>query len=144
MAQKTAQAASAKWLQGLSGAQTEMQAGVAAVTVSPGQQAAAKVQKWQNSLNDPNTVAKWVRNVTAGGNLQAWQASMNNYGISRAIQGAQQKQDKYTTAMESVLPFVYQLAQTVKAMDDSTPAARDARMLAFTRGMRQYKRPATS
>jgi hypothetical protein len=143
MATKTADQASAKWLANLSSSQSEMQAGVAAVTQAPGALAAAKVQKWQNALNDPATVAKWVRNVQAGGSLSAWQAAMENYGISRAIQGAQQKQAKYTNAMSSVLPYIYTLRQQVRSMDDSTPAAREARMLAFVRGMRQYKRPAT-
>lgn len=142
MAQKTAEQASAKWLQGISAAQSEMQAGVQAVTVAPGAAAAAKVQKWQNALNDPNTVQKWVRNVTAGGALGPWQAAMENYGIARAIQGAQQKQQKYTNAMNSVLPFIYNLRQQVRQLDDSTPAAREQRMLTFVRGMRQYKRPA--
>ena len=144
MATKTAEQASAKWLQNLSASQSEMQAGVQATTVSPGQLAAAKVQKWQNALNDPATVAKWVRNVQAGGSLSAWQAAMENYGISRAIQGAQQKQAKYTNAMNSVLPFIYTLRAQVRQMDDTTPAAREQRMLTFVRGMRQYKRPNTT
>ena len=144
MATKTAEQASAKWLQNISQSQAEMQAGVQATTVSPGQAAAAKVQKWQNALSDPATVQKWVRNVQAGGSLAQWQAAMESYGISRAIQGAQQKQAKFTNAMNSLLPFVYNLRTQVRQMDDSTPAAREQRMLAFTRGMRNYKRPANS
>lgn len=142
MATKTAEQVSQKWLQNISQAQAEMQAGVQATTVAPGQAAAAKVQKWQNSLSNPATVAKWVRNVQAGGSLSAWQQSMENYGIARAIQGAQQKQAKYTNSMNSLLPFIYNLRTQVRTMDDSTPAAREQRMLAFTRGMTAYKRPA--
>lgn len=143
MAQKTADQVSAKWLQNLSASQSEMQAGVQAVTVAPGQAAAAKMQKWINALNDPATQAKWQRNVQIGGALGPWQQAMESYGISRAIQGAQQKQAKYTNAMGPVLQYVYNLRAQVKQMDDSTPAAREQRMLTFVRGMRQYKRPTT-
>lgn len=144
MATKTAEQVSQKWLTNFSASQTEMQNGVAAVTIAPGQAAAAKFQKWINALNDPNVQAKWKRNVQIGGALGPWQAAMNNYGIARAIQGAQQKQAKYTNAMESLLPYIYQLRQQVRQMDDSTTVAREARMIAFIRGMRNYQRPATT
>lgn len=143
MAQKSPDQVQQKWLNNLTAAQSEMQAGVQATTIDPGRAAAAKVQKWQNSLSNPQTVQKWVRNVTAGGNLAAWQASMENYGIQRAVQGAQQKQGKYGAAMASLLPYIAQGQNQIKSMDDSTPAARDQRMLAWAAYMRQYKRPAT-
>jgi hypothetical protein len=142
MSTKTAEQVSTKWLNNFSQSQSEMQAGVAAVTVGPGVLAAQKLQKWINALNDPSTQQKWQRNVAIGGALGPWQDAMNTYGISRAIQGAQQKQAKYTNAMNSLLPFIYQLRSSVRSMDDSTPAAREQRMIAFVRGMRQYKRPA--
>ena len=144
MATKTADQVSAKWLTGISNSQAEMQAGVAAVTVSPGQAAAAKKQKWINALMDPNVQAKWARNVQIGGALQPWQNAMNTYGISRAIQGASQKQSKYTAAMGPLLDYEYALRSQIRAMDDSTPAARDQRMLAWVAGMRKYQRPATA
>lgn len=143
MATKSVDQITSKWLNNLTGAQSEMQAGVQATTIDPGRAAAAKVQKWQNALSNPATIQKWVRNVTAGGNLAAWQAAMENYGIARAVQGAQQKQSKYTAAMTSLMPYIEQGRSQIRTMDDSTPAARDQRMLAWSAYMRNYKRPAS-
>lgn len=140
MAHGTASDVSQKWLTNLSNATAEMTAGVGRVQVAPGQAAAQKQQKWVNALMDPQIQAKWARNVSSV-SLQAWQAAMTNYGINRVAQGAQAKQAKFTNAMNSLLPFIDQLAATVKAMPDNTPADREARMLAMVRGMRTYQRP---
>lgn len=142
MAHGSAAEVRAKWLTNLSNATTEMQAGVARLTVAPGQAAAAKKQKWVNALMDTNIQDKWARN-TASVSLQAWQQTMNDYGINRVSQGAQAKAAKFEAAMNSLLPFIDRLAQTVRAMPDNTPADREARMLAQVRGMRGYQRPAS-
>jgi molecular chaperone GrpE (heat shock protein) len=131
-----------KWLTNLSNATAEMTAGVARVTVAPGQAAASKKQKWINALMDTTIQDKWARNVQSV-TLQQWQAAMNNYGINRVSQGAQAKAAKFQAAMASLLPFIDQLAATVNAMPDNTPADREARMLAMVRGMRTYQRPSS-
>lgn len=142
MAHGTPAEVSQKWLTNLSNATAEMTAGVARVTVAPGQSAAAKKQKWVNALMDTNTQDKWARNVSSV-TLQQWQAAMNNYGINRVSQGAQAKQAKFQAAVSSLLPFIDQLAATVRAMPDNTPADREQRMLAMVRGMRTYQRPSS-
>jgi hypothetical protein len=143
MAHGSASDVTAKWLQRIGAAQAEMSAGVDRVTQAPGDLAAAKKQKWVNALMTTAVQDKWARNVRAGGALEPWRASMKNYGISRAIEGAQAKQAKFEQAMNSLLPFVDNLRTTVRAMDDSTPAAREQRMLAWVRGMRNYQRPSS-
>lgn len=140
MAHGSASDVSNKWLANLSNATAEMTAGVARVTVAPGQAAASKKQKWVNALMDTQTQDKWARNVSSV-TLQQWQAAMNNYGINRVSQGAQAKQAKFQAAMASLLPFIDQLQATVRAMPDNTPADREQRMLAMVRGMRTYQRP---
>lgn len=131
-----------KWLTNIQNATTEMQAGVARLTVAPGQAAAAKQQKWINALMDQATQAKWARNV-ASVSLQSWQTAMNDYGINRVSQGAQAKQAKFQTAMDSLLPFIDRVQASVKAMPDNTPADREQRALAMMRGMRAYQRPSS-
>jgi len=142
MAHGTPAEVQAKWLTNLSNSTAEMTAGVARVSVAPGQAAAAKKQKWVNALMDTQTQDKWARNVSSV-SLQSWQAAMNNYGINRVSQGAQAKAAKYQSAMNSLLPFIDSLAATVKAMPDNTPADREQRMLAMVRGMRTYQRPSS-
>lgn len=139
----TAEEVSAKWLSRLQQSQADMQAGVARVTVAPGQAAAAKKTKWINALQDPATQDKWARNV-ASVSLSQWQQAMTNYGVARVAQGAQAKQQKFTTAMTSLLTYIDQGVNQVRQMDDTNPAAREQRALAMMRWMRNYKRPAGS
>ena len=129
-----------KWLRNIQNATQEMSAGVDRLTVSPGQSAAAKRQKWVNALMDTNVQDKWARNVQSV-SLQQWQQAMKDYGINRVAQGAQAKQGKFENAMASLLPFIDRVRAQVRAMPDDTPAAREQRALAMMRGMRGYQRP---
>lgn len=140
MAHGTSAEVTAKWLRNIQAAQPEMQAGVDRLTVSPGQSAAAKKQKWINALMDTATQDKWSRNVQSV-SLQQWQQAMKDYGINRVAQGAQAKSGKMQTAMDSLLPFIDRVRAQVRAMPDNTPADREQRALAMMRGMRGYQRP---
>lgn len=142
MAIKTPEQVSQKWLAGMQQSQAEMQAGVNAVTIAPGTAAANAKQKWILAMSSQKVQDKWARNVQIGGSLQNWQNAMNTYGIQRAQQGAQQKQQKYTNAIGPLLTFEAQLQQTIKAMPSVTPQDRINRMLAWVQGMSQYQRPA--
>jgi hypothetical protein len=142
MAIKTPQQAAAKWLAGMQNSTTAMQEGVAAVTVAPGTAAANAKQKWIMAMTSQKVQDKWARNVAIGGSLSNWQNAMNTYGINRATQGAQQKQDKYSSAITSVLEYEARLQQQVKAMPSVTPQDRINRMLAWVNGMANYQRPA--
>lgn len=141
MAHGTAEQVRDKWLGRIQAATQEMQDGVNRVTVSPGDAAAAKKQKWINALMDARTQDKWERNVRIGGSLDKWRAAMLGYGINRVAQGAQAKQDKYLAAITPLLTYIDQVRAKVRTMDDSTPAARENRMLANMRMMRDYRRP---
>lgn len=129
-----------KWLRNIQNSTAEMTAGVARLTTSPGQSAAAKRQKWVNALMDTNTQDKWARNVQSV-TLTDWQRAMTDYGINRVAQGAQAKSAKFETAMTSLLPFIDRVRTQVRSMPDDTPAAREQRALAMMRGMRGYQRP---
>ena len=137
----TAEEVADKWQRGISNSQQDMTAGVQRVTVAPGTAAAAKKQKFVSAMQDPATFDKWERGVRSV-SLGSWQNSMVTLGIPRAAQGAQQKKDKMVNAMNSLLPFVDNLRNTVKSMPDNSQADREQRMLAWSRGMRQYRKPA--
>lgn len=111
------QTATARWVQGMSNAQPAMQRGVQSVTVSPGQAAAAAADKWlQNVSQAKEKFARRVGSVT----LAQWQNAMNQYGISRAGQGAQQKQAKMQSFMQEFLPFLKSGVDAVHAMPRMT------------------------
>ena len=142
MAIKTPAQASAKWLTGMQNSSQAMQEGVNAVTVAPGTAAANARQKWVQAMTSQKVQDKWARNVAIGGSLENWRPAMLNYGVNRAVQGAQEKQAKYTTAITSVLEYETRLQAQVKAMPSVTPQDRINRMLAWVNGMAQYQRPA--
>lgn len=129
-----------KWQRNLGNAQQEMQSGVQRVTVAPGTAAAAKKQKWIMALQDSATQDKWERNVRSV-SLASWQESMTTLGIQRAAAGATAKKSKMENAMNSLLPFIDSVRNTVRSMPDNTPQDREQRALAMMRGMRGYKRP---
>lgn len=91
----TAQQISQKWLTNLQNAQTAMQQGVQAVSLSE------------------------------------WQQAMVNLGIPRAIQGAQEKQSKYTTFMQEYATFLQSQVPTIQAMPKGTLAQGIARATAM-------------
>jgi len=130
-------AAGANWATAMQGAGPKIQAGVQRVQTAPGQLAAAKSAKYLTGVQD--NVDKWRTNVAAV-SLESWRADMLNKGVSRVGTGAQQAQPKYTAAVGPVFQFMAGVLNQVDAIDDSTPGGRDQRMLAFSQGMRQYRK----
>lgn len=138
MAHGTAQEVADKWATNMGNAQQSMTNGVNRVTEAPGQAAVAKLQKWVLALQSQEVQQKWARK-TGAVSLQSWKDSMNNIGVQRAVQGATQKKAKMVTAMTTLLPYIDQVAATVRAMPDNTPGDREQRALAMIRGMRAYQ-----
>lgn len=131
-------AAAQKWSSRLSGATTEITAGVNKVTQAPGQQAAAKADKWFQNVTAAKD--KWKRNV-ASVSVDDWKQSMTNIGIPRIAQGAQAKQGKYTAFASSFYPHLDAGTAKVNAMPDTTFDQRIARMVAMATHNHSYKRP---
>lgn len=136
------QDATSKWVSRLSGATAEIQAGVARVSVSPGQSAVAKYQKWVNAITSADAQAKWKRNTGALA-LADWQQAMTNIGVPRIAQGAQAKQGKFESFMSQFLPFLARGVQQIESMDDSTFEARVQRAVAMMQYNRTFKRSGT-
>jgi hypothetical protein len=113
----TSAQATAKWLTGISGAQDRMKSGAMAVQTSPGQLAAKAADKWLARVTASK--GKFIANSNAV-SLQAWQNAYINTGLPRVSQGAQDKQAKYTAAMDSFLPYMAQGLQTIDNMPNNT------------------------
>lgn len=129
-----------KWVNRLSGATADIQAGVQRVTEAPGKKAAAKRQKWQQAI--ANAGDKWQRNV-ASVSLQDWQNYMVNVGVPRVAQGAQAKQDKYTNFAQQFYPYLNQGISKVENMPDTSLEERIQRAVAMMRHNSNFKRSGT-
>lgn len=103
MASRTPDQIAADWSSRLGGSGDKIRAGVAAVTVAPGQAAARQKSAWINGVQ--NSQDKWARNVAAVP-LSDWQASMNDKGIGRIQQGATAAQPKFAAFMGRLMPYV--------------------------------------
>lgn len=135
----TADQASEKWKNRLSAATAEITAGVNRVTVSPGQQAAAKADKWFQAVTDSRE--KWRRN-TGRVSLDDWKNMMLNVGVQRIAAGATAKQSKMTAFMNEFIPHLEQGLQKVNAMPDNTFEERVQKAVEMMRHNRTFKRGA--
>jgi hypothetical protein len=111
------QSATQKWVQNLSNSGQAMQRGVAAVQVSPGQQAAAAADKWLMKVQQSkDKFARRVGSVSLG----EWQNAMTTYGIPRVAQGASAKQGKFQSFMSEYLPYLQAGVAAIDRMPKNT------------------------
>ena len=108
----SAQQIAAKWSTNLSGATTTITTGVNAVTVPPGQAAAAQKSAYVNGVNAAQNT--WAANVAAVP-LASWQSDMINKGVPRISTGAQAAQPKMANTMNALLPAIAQIKSTLPA-----------------------------
>jgi hypothetical protein len=129
--------ATQKWLSNLSSSTDRMKSGVLAVTVAPGQKAAAQRTKWLQRVTQ--AADKWAAR-TGSVTLQDWQNSMVNVGIPRVAQGAQQKQGKMQSFLTDFLPYLQQGVSQIDNMPKVTIEDSIARATAMIRHNANYKR----
>lgn len=98
-----AQTIAANWSNALQNAGPKIQAGIQAVTVAPGEKAAAQVQAYVNGVNASQ--AKWQKNVRAV-SLSSWQNAAITKGLPRIGPGAVAAQPKFAEFMTQLLPAI--------------------------------------
>lgn len=125
------------WAARLGQSTEKIKAGVAGVTLAPGQAAARQKAVWL--ANTTNSADKWARN-TAAVTLPEWQAAMNDKGVGRIASGANAAVDKFTTFMSALLPHIEAGKRALPARGDLE--ANITRMVAYTRHMAKFQRPA--
>lgn len=139
MAGQTADQIAASWAQNLGGATSKIQAGVQAVTTSPGQLAARQKAAWIQNLTAAQD--KWASR-TAGVSLSSWQNDMITKGIPRIAQGASAAQAKFATFMGQLLPYIQRGQQQLPARGNLD--ANINRMTAWVRYMAQFSSTRTT
>jgi hypothetical protein len=136
MTRITPQEGADRWSNRLSAAVPDVKLGISRVTVSPGQQAAAKAAKYQQNV--VASFPKWKSRVQ-GVQLGDWQSAAT-LGADRIATGAQAKKGKYESFAAQFYPFLDQNVAKVKAMDDTTPEARIQRAVQMMRLNANFKR----
>ena len=119
-----------KWATNLGAAQSKIQAGVEAVTVSPGVAAARNQQGYIAGVQA--NVGKWARNVQSV-TLQDWQTAVINKGLIRVGPGAQAAEPKFATVLGKILVYERQLIGQLPQRGDT--AANINRAVAWMQGM---------
>jgi hypothetical protein len=132
---KTPQQIAANWASKMAGASANATAGAQAVQQSPGQAAAAQSVAYQQGV--AANVQKWQTNVGAVSTAQ-WQQAYITKGIPRMASGAQAAQPKVAAFQAQLQPFQQALKSSLPPRG---PAGQnDQRMLAWSAGMRQFKK----
>ena len=80
----------------------------------------------------------WARRLSAVGTA-GWKQAVAAKGGTNWTNGINAGTQKYQNRMQAVLQVEAGLQQQIDAMPSGTPAANDARMLAWANGMRQAK-----
>lgn len=126
-----------KWANRTSAASQDYVKGVDKVTVSPSQQAAAKVDKW--AANTQAAKDKFRRNA-ARVTVEQWKELTKNVGGARFAQGVQAKQGKYEAFAQDFYPHLDRGLAKVDAMPDTTFEDRLQKSVAMMRHNHEFKR----
>jgi hypothetical protein len=106
----TAAQAAANWGTGFAGASTKYTQGIAAVTVAPGQLAAAQKNAYLANVQASANI--WAAKVAAV-DLASWKNSASTTGAQRLGSGATKGQPKYQAFANSFIP---QLSSVVNSL----------------------------
>jgi len=128
-----------EWASRLGQSTDKITRGVQSVTEAPGAAAARQKTLWLQRITA--SADKWARRVSAV-TLADWQGAMTSKGIPRISQGAQAAIPKMTAFLSDFLPYVEQVAQTVRSMPKGDVEAGVARAAAQIRGNAKYVRKA--
>ncbi len=133
----TPESATAKWVRNLGAATQAIQEGIARVSVSPGQAAAAAEERWFQRLTQSRE--KWRRRVAAV-SLDEWKRAMTQVGLPRIAQGAQAKQSKMQAFMSEFLPYLERGLSQIERMPKVTLEDGINRAVAMIRHNAQFRR----
>lgn len=123
------------WKSGMDNAQAAYQRGVMQCAVDPMEEAIKKQDKMKANLIrsiDDGSYAAGCRSVSKS----QWQQQTSTVGGPRLSSGATAALPKTTTKVNQMVIGMDQLLNQIYAMPNDTPAEREQRQLAWSRGMR--------
>ena len=123
----------------LKGALEDMRRGIERVSQAPGQNSAAKKQKWVAKLAEKTVQDRWANNVGKV-TLEDWKRSMVDKGIGRVASGIDAAHAKQVEFAQKLFAHQNSLLQSLDKMPDLTLEDSINRASAWIRGMSQFKR----
>lgn len=113
--------------------------GIQDTTENPMDKAAAASETWQQRVSSPEALNKFRTRLT-GRNINDWKQPAMDKGAANWVTGMQKGEKKYGDFLTDAAPFMLQLQQQVRAMPNATEEDKEARQLAWSRGMKKYRR----
>lgn len=132
-----AQSYADKWVTRTSAASQDYAQGVAQTDKDPTALAIAAQPRLLNNFTQSVQSGRWANRLRASGKA-GWQAAVAAKGVSNFQTGVGAARDKVAAAAGPLLAFEANLQRQVQGMPNVTDADREARALAWMRGMRQY------
>lgn len=133
-------AVASKWATRTSAAAQDYVDGVTSTDKDPTALAIAAIPRMRARVLesiDSGKVAAGLRRV----GKQGWIAAVQAKGAANFSSGVQAAEGKVAAAFAPLLAFESNLQRQVQAMPANTDAEREAKMLAWVRGMRTYQAP---
>lgn len=137
MAQKSASVIAAKWARAMQGATQSMKDGVAAVTESPMEKAAAAQDLWAAGVLRARENGKYADNLRAVP-LEAWKRAFLQKGIGRVSAGVTEAMPVMEDFMSQLLPIAEASKRDVATMPKGTPEDSKQRMLRNFENMSRF------
>lgn len=113
--------------------------GIKDTTDNPMDKAAAAADTWQQRVSSSEALNKFRTNLT-GRNINDWKGPAMDKGASNWVTGMQKGEAKMAAYINDAAPFMLQLQQQIRAMPNATEEDKEARQLAWSRGMKKYRR----
>ncbi len=139
MAKMTPQQIAEKQIRRAQEASGDYVAGINATTVNPMQEAKKKKDKLKANFNAAVDSGKWEAGLDSV-SAEEWKRQSAEVGGARFGSGVEAARGKIVAFQEEVAPHRARIQAEVRAMPDTTPEQRLARMMANARGMAQFKR----
>lgn len=126
-----------KWAARAGAAGPDYQAGVQNTDKDPTQLAIANQGRLVANFNARVQDGTWAARLRAVGKA-GWIQAVLDKGVTNYQNGVQAAESKVADAFGPLLAFEANLQRTIQSMPSTTDADREARMLAWVRGMRSY------
>jgi hypothetical protein len=139
MASLTPQQIAEKHARRLKGATEDIRIGVENVTEAPTKKAAQAIEKMRLNFNRAIDSGKTKRRLEAT-TLEEWKSGMLDKGVNRIAAGVDKSMPKTIQFFEQVMPHIRSLQSKVQSMPNLTLEDSANRMVAFMKGMTNFKR----
>jgi hypothetical protein len=138
MAIPSAQTAADRWAAAAGTAGTRYAEGVAATDIDVVGRAIASQNQLVQNFTAAVQSGLWARRLGNVG-TQGWKQAVAAKGAANYATGVNAAKGKFAQKIAAVLQVEAGLQQQIQSMPSGSPAANDARMLAWANGMRQAK-----